>query len=439
MLIDSRISGSVPLATVSALGALFLNGCSTAPTMPPKAWAIDPVIAIQHATRDADTYYQLGRYHDGQNRLAVAIAAYRVAVAANPGHGAAWNGLGTALAKSGKIAEAIDALEKATAALPKASHVQNNLGYALMLAGRDEEAVASLRRAVDLDRDNRLAWRNLENAYGRLGERQQAMMAKNLADNGKAASAPVSQASVAPPPPAAVPEAAEQPGSVLVQVAENVFELRAPVAARPDAATEAATIIKAATAPVAAVFPVVGGRVALSADALPPVGRAAPAVVDERQAPPSPAVAPAPVPAKPQLVARVVRYEITNGQGGEGLARRLAGLLGREGFDRPRLTNHKSFDQMLSYVEYREGFRDAAAAFAERLPFRTELRLAPAALVTDVRLMLGKDLNLSDACSVLGLCSRYARTPALPQAQSQGFTRTRDTSGPEWRRSTNPI
>ncbi|MCC4115652.1 LytR C-terminal domain-containing protein [Aromatoleum toluclasticum] len=495
-------TNKIVFALKPVLAAMVLGACSTAPTMPPKAWSVDPVLEIQHSGRDADTYYQLGRYHDGQDRLGVAIAAYRVAVAANVQHGAAWNALGTALAKSGKLAEAIDAFEKAAAITPDASHVQNNLGYALMLAGRDRDAVVPLRRAVDLDRDNRHAWRNLETAYARTGEREQAMVAKGFADVGQAPAA-------APQPPAPATQAVAangnqaQTGSVLVQLADNVFELRAPTLSRTETVAEAATIIKAAVAPAASapaavVYPVrtagetvrtsaltpeprtpaparsvtpdpsitparsaastlattqvptavavptavtVPTTVAVPAAAAVPAAVSLPASVTAPAAVMVPAAIAIPAPQKPQLIARIIRYEITNGQGGEGLARRLAALLGREGGERPRLTNHKPFDQMLSYVEYREGYREAAAAFAKRLPFRAELRAAPANLVvTDVRLMLGKDLNISDACSALGLCARYARKAApAPQAQKGGFTRTNEETRQEQRRTSDPV
>lgn len=439
-----RISRSVPLTTLGTLGTLLVAGCSTTPTMPPKAWSVDPVLEIQHAGRDADTYYQLGRYHDGQDRLGVAIAAYRVAIAANPQHGTAWNALGTALAKSGKLAEAIDAFEKAAAIAPVASDVQNNLGYALMLAGRDKDAVVPLRKAVDLDRDNRHAWRNLEAAFKRIGEHEQATVAKGFADAGQAP-APASQPARAETQTVAAAEQPSETGSVLVQVADNVFELRAPALSRTETVAEAATIIKsavapAAVAPAAVVHPVPTVAEAVRANTLAPqagmlAAMAVPVAVR------APDTGPAPVSQKPQLIARIVRYEITNGQGGEGLARRLAALLGREGFERPRLTNHKPFDQMLSYVEYREGYREAATAFAKRLPFRAELRAVSGnVILTDVRLMLGKDLNMSDACSVLGLCSRYAHnaTPP-PQARTGGFTRASDEARQAQRKTFDPI
>ncbi|NMG43080.1 tetratricopeptide repeat protein [Aromatoleum toluvorans] len=423
----------IVFALKPVLAAMVFGACSTTPTMPPKAWSVDPVLEIQHAGRDADTYYQLGRYHDGQDRLGVAVAAYRVAVAANPQHGMAWNALGTALARTGRLAEAIGAFETAAAIASDASHIQNNLGYALMLAGRDKDAVVPLRRAIGLDRSNRHAWRNLETAYGRMGEREQAMVAKAFADAGQPpTTAPETQ-------PVAATEDPPQTGSVLVQIAENVFELRAPAASHTEAVAEAATIITAAVAPVAGApvamaHPVPASGEAIRSSTLPPEPRI------EAIAPTAAATS-VPAPRRPQLVARIVRYEITNGQGGEGLARRLSALLGREGFERPRLTNHKPFDQMASYVEYREGYREAAAAFAKRLPFGTELRAASGNLVmTDVRLMLGKDLNVSDACSALGLCSNYARNAApAKQAQTGGFTRASGKAREARRQTSDPI
>ncbi|KON81861.2 LytR C-terminal domain-containing protein [Azoarcus sp. PA01] len=88
-------------------------------------------------------------------------------------------------------------------------------------------------------------------------------------------------------------------------------------------------------------------------------------------------------------------------------------MLEQQGMARPRLTNSRPFDQAASFVEYRDGYRDAASAFAARLPFRPAIRAtASNDLAVDVRLMLGHDLTRSDACAVLGLCSRLARDPA---------------------------
>lgn len=194
---------------------------------------------------------------------------------------------------------------------------------------------------------------------------------------------------------AAAPLVTTKPSATLVKVAENVFELRnAPTATAATAIAEAAAIIAAVAPPAPAV-------------ARPPVAAETTPVA---QAPAADAAT------------RAARYEISNGHGGEGLARRLAGLLGQQGFARPRLTNQAPYNQAASVIQYRDGYRASAEAFASLLPFRPTVQAtASGDLRVDVRLVLGRDLTTSDACAVLGLCARVARTsaPRLVAADSR--------------------
>lgn len=209
--------------------------------------------------------------------------------------------------------------------------------------------------------------------------------------------APVTPASIRA---AAAPQVTTTPSATLVKVAENVFELRnAPMASSATAIAEAAAIIAAAAppAPALARLPVAAGTT--------PVAQA-------------PAIATA---------NRAARYEISNGHGGEGLARRLAGLLGQQGFARPRLTNQAPYNQPASVIQYRDGYRASAEAFASMLPFRpTVLAAASGDLRVDIRLVLGRDLTTSDACAVLGVCARVAQTPPPKVVAARGVSAAPD-------------
>ncbi len=433
-------------------------------------------------TNAAAGYFALGRYKEGRGANEQAVAAYRSALDTDPEHAAAWNALGALQVRLGRVEDGLQALARAINHAPQASHLHNNLGYALLLAGRHEAAVASLRRAVELDGNNRRAWSNLATTYRHLGLQDQAEFAAARASgNGsgapRASAAPAprrnaalplapgasapsqplrvpamaaadSAAAVALPPvtvgtigaeqldaatplpalapalataplaaapatgievqtaapaltparTAGTPAAGTAPRAILVKIAENVFELRNAPVSRETAVVEAAAIITAAARPSA-----------LARTAEPLAVRAANPSVAEGL---PPVAAPLPSASRP------ARYEISNGHGGEGLARRLAGLLGQQGVARPRLTNSRPFDQAASFVEYRDGYREAATAFAARLPFRPTIRAtASNDLAVDVRLMLGRDLTRSDACAVLGLCTRIARSPAVQVAE----------------------
>lgn len=421
------------------LATLVLAACSTAPNMPDKAWKVSPVQTVRHGDGvRADGYFALGRVREGQGAYVKAMEAYRKAIDADPAYAAAWNALGVLQVQHGAREEGIRSIEQAVRLSPATSHFYNNLGYALMLGKRHDTAAVALQRAVELDPANRRAWRNLASLWEGQGNAEQAAIAEAKASGAAiptrtaraAAAEPERLAApqaapviaVAPPavqpveisrvgaealpplslqgrsavpaehaPTAAAPSVQTAPEAVLIKVADNVFELRNAPVTRVEAIAEAAEIIRA-TAPVRN-----------AATPKPPEGVKAAAVL-------------------PQV--RVARYEITNGQGGEGLARRLAAILGKDGFKRPRLTNHTDFEQAVSYVEYREGYREQATAFAALLPFRPTLRPAESSLIVDVRLMLGKDLNTADACEALDLCTTYAR--GTPPIQAQ--TAARDAS-----------
>uniref|UniRef100_UPI002FCC7B15 LytR C-terminal domain-containing protein n=1 Tax=Aromatoleum sp. TaxID=2307007 RepID=UPI002FCC7B15 len=227
---------------------------------------------------------------------------------------------------------------------------------------------------------------------------------------------PVVPRALAAPAPAGEPPRAE-----LVKVAENVFELRNGPATRADTVAAAAAIVTATTRPASTAAAATVIPVRLSA---PETIVAARLPVATHTAPASSPATPASSPGAPGssaalasppagLPSRPARYEIANGHGGEGLARRLAGLLAAERFARPRLTNHLPYNQPASYVAYRDGYRDEAEAFAARLPFRPQVLPSPSkGLAADVRLLLGRDLTTSAACAVLELCPAVAAKPS---------------------------
>ncbi len=421
------------------LAALLLGACSTNPKMPDKAWSVEPVQTVRHGHPSAAGYYALGRYKEGQGAADEAVAAYRKALEAEPGKVAAWSALGALQALRGRFDDGVAALERAVNLAPAASHLHNNLGYALLLAGRDEAAASALRRAVELDGGNRRAWANLATVYRRLGDPDRADVAEarwrgNTLPLPKPSAPPApggpillaaASATVAPvmhtempaqvalpalsalapaaaegQPPAAAQRTSSgrvtvrtaqpvgAPDSMVVKVAENVYTLRNGPPAAAEVA-EAAVII-AAVAPPAVVAEGAADGAAPRAEAASPRAAAA-----------TPA-------------ARAVRYEIANGHGSNGLARRLATLLREQGQAWPRLTNQRPFDVPASFVEYRDGYREAAAAFAAALPFKPLIAAAASAqLAVDVRLVLGRELTTSDACAVLGLCTRLAAA-AMP-------------------------
>ena len=113
-----------------------------------------------------------------------------------------------------------------------------------------------------------------------------------------------------------------------------------------------------------------------------------------------PAAMPVPAPGKPgypTAVARAlpapVRLEISNGNGINGAAARLARSLRAEGLTTVRLTNEKNFDVPISRIEYQREQQAMAESLSERfgLPLKAKSGKSPHA---DLRIVLGHDAAL---------------------------------------------
>jgi hypothetical protein len=109
---------------------------------------------------------------------------------------------------------------------------------------------------------------------------------------------------------------------------------------------------------------------------------------------------PAPMPAKPAnptaampVLSAPVRLEISNGNGINGAAARLARSLSVEGLKTVRLTNMKNFDVPISRIEYQREQQVMAESLSERLglPLKAQNEKSPRA---DMRIVLGHDASL---------------------------------------------
>lgn len=146
-------SGSTLLLALAA-------GCASQ-TSTEAPWQLQPVVALRHAGASPRAYYDLGRYYQGQGRLAAAENAYRQAIEGDGRLADAHSALGTVYAERGELVRAESAIRQAIGIAPDSGYLHNNLGYVLLLQGRDDEAEASLRRALALDPGLKRAVSNL--------------------------------------------------------------------------------------------------------------------------------------------------------------------------------------------------------------------------------------------------------------------------------------
>jgi predicted TPR repeat methyltransferase len=123
----------------------------------------------------ADCYSNLGIIYNAVHRVDDAIAAYRRAIALNPGHVNAYNNLGILLKATGRPAEAEAAYRKALELNPQFIDSYHNLGVLLASLKRTQEAVICYCKVTTLAPRHRETRRMLGLAYCVLGERDKAI------------------------------------------------------------------------------------------------------------------------------------------------------------------------------------------------------------------------------------------------------------------------
>lgn len=379
----------MPIAAAVA-AACLLQACATAP--PPQAMRIEPVMQVRNSVdQTAASYYHLGKFHQERGNLDQARAAYAQAIALDGRHLEARNALAAIHSRQGRLDEAKALLVEAVKDFPTVAQSYNNLGYVYYLKGVYKGAVAMLQRALDLDPASERTRNNLKTAQAALAKQEsRGALAEHTATAPatiESAASPVLAAQVVAPAPATSPVAAltPQPGMMVVQVAPQVYELKAgppPAAASTPVATPApaaAQVPAAAPAPVAAQMP---ASARLTASVSP---QAAPSV------------------ARPTSF----KLEVANGNGVTGMAARIRQVLVRHGIATGRLTNQRPYRQQETEIQYRTGYASAAHVLKAALQGHAVLKQA----ITlpgdsDVRLVLGKD--------VIGNIAAIDRSPVAP-------------------------
>jgi tetratricopeptide (TPR) repeat protein len=317
------------------------------------------------AVRAADAAYVDARGHHLAGRLEEAEAAYRGALAADPAHVNARNGLASLYAEKGDFTRAIPIWQALTeqrslGSGPGSAFLFNNLGYAYLLAGDYDKAVGALEKACLLDPLNHRSWLHLGHALYKLGQdaraRQMFSQANALQEHDLRSDYTVTGGSPAPAIEAAArvppPREEEWAAHDVVVGSAGILELRR---------------VPAAQAPAAA--------------------------STQAREEPRPEVAPAlPGPAPvPQDAPTLALLEIRNGNGVTGMARGLSHQMGDPALKVVRLSNEKRFNVRQTRVEYVGPFRDAAERLAQRFGGAQAVQVE-SIRAADMRLVIGRDL-----------------------------------------------
>jgi Flp pilus assembly protein TadD len=126
---------------------------------------------------DGESHYLTGCLHQERKKHRLAVEEFQLAVACDPGHAAAHNGLGVSLDALGEHEGAVAAYKAALAVDQSRDYVLNNLGYSYLLQDRPDLAGACFQKAVALNGENRRYRNNLGLALVRSGDYEAAFEA----------------------------------------------------------------------------------------------------------------------------------------------------------------------------------------------------------------------------------------------------------------------
>lgn len=316
-------------ASTLLLGSLV--GCATHTNAPQATAArvpvsVTPVLAITPDMPASEVAHALARRAHAQGQLSLAAGFYAKVLQTDASHVGALNGLGVIRAQEGRIPEALELFARSRDLSPQSAHVHNNIGYTLLQADRLPEARLALKLALELE-------------PGSLQTLQNFRLLFEAERRAEAATAvPVREQPVV--------TASGEAAGALVEVAPQVYELRA----------------------------------------------SAPA-----STPAQPAVASTPAPVTATATAsdlRGLRLEVANGVGVERLAKRTASQLVKSGVRVARLTNETPYRQVRTQIRYVAGQEAALQSLAQRLPVAVERVSVPSLPAgMQLKLVLGQDFT----------------------------------------------
>lgn len=317
---------------------------------------IKPVMIVNHANGSPKIMYLLGRYYQGKIDYKKAIAAYEKALAANPDYVAVHNGLGVIYSIQGRHELALQHFQKAISLEPMATYLHNNIGYAYLTQGRETDAAASLRQALQIDPKNKQARTNLAVTFERVGLHDEAALLMLAAPGSKTIepSAEIATTALRNTMPVHVADvtvaespAQNQTGTKLMQVAPNIYEY---ISAQHD--------------PLLAILTDQGS------------------VAQEDTS----------------INNKMVRIEVSNGNGVTGMAREVSDFFQKNGFVKARLTNHQTFRQPHTAIYYQSGNHEQAKLINQMLPSQVRV-IENSELRGDiqVKILLGQDFSRKTA------------------------------------------
>ncbi|MHB8110716.1 MAG: tetratricopeptide repeat protein [Syntrophorhabdaceae bacterium] len=117
-----------------------------------------------------DSHYRLGVHYQARGRYRQAVEEFSKAIAIDPAHVFAYNGLGVTYDNLKEPEKAREAYREALKISPKDHHAYNNLGYSYILEGDYESAIDTLLQGISINGGDKQMRNNLAMAYIGSGE-----------------------------------------------------------------------------------------------------------------------------------------------------------------------------------------------------------------------------------------------------------------------------
>ena len=392
-----------PIAIAVSLG--LLEACVTTPAKP--QLSMQPVLRIQHsADQAATTYAQLGKYHLERGDLNLAITAYTYAISLDKQQLDSRNGLATIYARQGNLDDAKSILLQLVTEFPAVAYPYNNLGYVYYLQGDYAQAIATLQRAIAIDADNARAQNNLRMAQAAAASQIELAILRNsiastTRENNVAPQQVMSQA----------PEEASGGSALSKQI--SAIEPQAKQAPDGDSPTVMETarfgtespskLVLVQTTPrtynlvVRQAVPKGEKLAGTHADLIGPIPTAPALIPMSRlavtpQATCTASAGLAEMTTRSITGRRMLRIEIANGNGVNGMAKTFMLVLGERGITVDRLINDRPYRQNLTEIQYRPGFEHEAKTLRDAIGKQAfSVRPREQSSRYDLRLVLGKD------------------------------------------------
>jgi tetratricopeptide (TPR) repeat protein len=134
-----------------------------------------------------ESHYRLACYYQERGDHREALEEFKKVVLIDPGHARAYGGMGVSYDQLKDFVRAMECYERALALNPDLEAVHNNLGYSYLLQGKPEEAISEFKKAIARNDNDSRCHNNLGLAYAAQGRLDLALDEFKLAgDESKA-------------------------------------------------------------------------------------------------------------------------------------------------------------------------------------------------------------------------------------------------------------